>query len=88
MGGGWTMESGGGQGRGGWIKESVKLKSHNCVSSSSSTVFFHSVSWEHCNMCAVVCSALPQAHVVSYAELPLFSLCLAASVPRAQTVVY
>ena len=27
MGGGWTMESGGGQGRGGWIKESVNLVS-------------------------------------------------------------
>ena len=26
-GGGWTMESGGGQGRGGWIKESVNLVS-------------------------------------------------------------
>ena len=25
LGGGWTMESGGGQGRGGWIKESVNL---------------------------------------------------------------
>ena len=27
LGGGWTMESGGGQGRGGWIKESVNLVS-------------------------------------------------------------
>ena len=27
LGGGWTMESGGGQGRGGWIKESVNLMS-------------------------------------------------------------
>ena len=27
FGGGWTMESGGGQGRGGWIKESVNLVS-------------------------------------------------------------
>ena len=27
LGGGWTMESGGVQGRGGWIKESVNLVS-------------------------------------------------------------
>ena len=27
LGGGWTMESGGGQGREGWIKESVNLVS-------------------------------------------------------------
>ena len=27
LGGGWTMESGGGQRRGGWIKESVNLVS-------------------------------------------------------------
>ena len=27
LGGGWTMESGGGQGRGGWIRESVNLVS-------------------------------------------------------------
>ena len=39
-------------------------------------------------MCAMVSSALPHAHVVSslIVELPLLSLCLAASVPRAQTV--
>ena len=43
-------------------------------------------SWEHCNMCVVVSSALPQACGVSCVERPLLSLCLGASVPRAQTL--
>ena len=34
-------------------------------------------------MCAMVSSAFPQAHVV---ELPLFPMCIAASIPCAQTV--
>ena len=39
------------------------------------------VSWEYCNMSIVVSSALPQARGVCCVELPLLSLCLAASVP-------
>ena len=41
-------------------------------------------SWEHCNMCAVVSSAFPQAHVVSSVQNFPFFLC--ALLQGAQTV--